>query len=100
MLHGIQVSKIVVRFNKLLVPYALVGMSVPKEETGLYMGILNTAQVVAQLTTNFIGTSAMSYSKFPGMGLVVGGAFAFVGCFLVFILKVKRPEDEDEIYIK
>ena len=79
-----------------LVAYALIGMNVSKEDTGLYMGILNTMQVVAQLLTSFIATIIMSKSHSTGLGLVLGGGLSFITGFLVFILQVEKSTSHDE----
>jgi len=79
------------------IPYALLGMTVSKEDTGLYMGILNSAQVVAQMVASFSITTMMSAFNSAAAGMVVGAIFGFIGCFLIFILKVnENPVIVDE----
>jgi len=65
-------------------------MTVSKEDTGLYMGILNSAQVVAQMVASFSITTMMSAFNSAAAGMVVGAIFGFIGCFMIFILKVNE----------
>jgi solute carrier family 45 protein 1/2/4 len=81
------------------IPYALIGMSVSKEDTGLYMGILNSAQVIAQLITNFILGVVVSYFKTEVSAMVVGSVFAFIGCFAILFLKVKEQNEVKEVLL-
>lgn len=76
-------------------PYALIGMVVSKEETGLYIGLINTMSVIAQLGTNFIATSVMTKFHSTALGMTVGGVLSFIAAALVWTLKVKKSDSEE-----
>jgi len=80
------------------IPYALVGMMVSKEESGLYIGILNIVQVSAQLLMNFFSGLLMTHYNSVGLGItVVGGSTAFIGIFLIFLMII--PKEHSTVVI-
>ena len=66
-------------------------MSISKEDSGLYMGVINTFQVTAQLLANFLASTAISLSRGNvAYGIAVGGVFAFVGIFFVWTMRMPQ----------
>jgi hypothetical protein len=48
------------------------------------------------MITNFLVTTASSHLHSSAAGMAVGGVFAFLGCFVIPLLRVQvRPKDED-----
>jgi solute carrier family 45 protein 1/2/4 len=82
------------------IPYGLVTSCSNKDDAGLYMGVLNSASVVAQtVTTSIAGAIVNHQHQDVKWGIAFGGFLAFVGGLLVWILPspatvVDREEKE------
>eukprot|EP01094_Clydonella_sp_ATCC50884_P000635 TRINITY_DN10481_c0_g1_i2.p1 TRINITY_DN10481_c0_g1~~TRINITY_DN10481_c0_g1_i2.p1 ORF type:complete len:419 (+),score=79.19 TRINITY_DN10481_c0_g1_i2:199-1455(+) len=77
-------------------PYALLGETVNKTESGLYMGVMNTVQVMGQLVANFIASTFMYLLSTTTAGIAVGGVFAAIGAVAVWILILPEKSSEAE----
>ncbi|KAH0785302.1 major facilitator superfamily transporter [Histomonas meleagridis] len=78
------------------VPFAVVGMIIPLEQMGTYMGVLNCFAVLGQQCSSFLlgsGVGALSNKKGPIIGS--GSAFAIVAAVLCYWIIV--PQENNEI---
>lgn len=78
------------------VPFSVVGLIVPQEQMGIYMGVLNSFAVVGQQCANFAlgsGVGAISSRKAPIIGS--GAFFAFIAAVMCIWIIV--PEQDQEI---
>eukprot|EP01114_Cavostelium_apophysatum_P003449 TRINITY_DN1333_c0_g1_i4.p1 TRINITY_DN1333_c0_g1~~TRINITY_DN1333_c0_g1_i4.p1 ORF type:complete len:460 (+),score=51.81 TRINITY_DN1333_c0_g1_i4:178-1380(+) len=74
------------------IPYAIVGTA-GKDDAGLYMGVLNSASVVAQTITGFMCTGILTVGKQNvGLAIAFGGALSLLACLCVFL--IKAPENK------
>jgi len=76
-----------------MLPFAIVGILVPDEDMGLWVGILNVVQVAAQLLLSFLAgyvMEAFSDKGFGkvGIGIAFGGLWALVGLPVILLLRV------------
>ena len=60
-----------------VIPYSLVGELTSREDTGRYCGLLNTTQVSAQITANFLASIAIQ---------VTGSVTYGIGMFSQFLI--------------
>jgi len=76
------------------IPYAILGRCLPKENMGLYMGLLNIAicipQIIASLTLSYVVHSVFHYHAMPVIELA-GLFFLFAAIFSFFIHDQKDP---------
>ena len=78
------------------VPFSVVGLIVPQEQMGIYMGVLNSFAVVGQQCANFAlgsGVGAISHRKAPIIGS--GAVFAFIAALMCMWIIV--PEQDQEV---
>jgi len=70
------------------VPFALVANSA-KNDAGLYMGVLNSASVVAQTVTNLAAGAVVGWKgEDVSWGIAFGACLSVIACVLVFFVKV------------
>jgi len=73
------------------VPFALTAILSPREETGVYMGILNIFVVIPQLIMAGLGPLIIHLAPKQNVAfpMMCGAIAAFISCFLVWIVRVK-----------
>ena len=78
------------------IPFAIIGMSVPFEQMGVYMGVLNTYAVVGQQLSNFLLFSGLSFF-IPSKSILIasGSIFALISAFLC--KKIEIPSNSISI---
>jgi solute carrier family 45 protein 1/2/4 len=77
------------------IPFALTANVAPKDEKGIYMGILNIFVVVPQLIMSGLGTLiSYIFNGNVAATLATGSISAFISCFFIFLLIV--PENQHE----
>ncbi|KAK8846160.1 hypothetical protein M9Y10_020165 [Tritrichomonas musculus] len=80
------------------IPFAVVGLNVPVETMGVYMGVLNCFLVVGQQTTNFIltsGVGTISNKYFDGKRApIIGCASLFALAAAILCKFIIVPEGE------
>jgi len=78
------------------VPYAVLGLTVPKEKMGIFMGALNSCCVVGQQLSNFICISGIGSIKSlngkKGPCIASGSVFAVIATIMCYFIIV--PSDE------
>jgi len=76
------------------IPFGLVTSSANKQDAGLYMGVLNSASVVAQTVTNTAAGQIVAWrDENVSWGIGFGGLLAFLGALLIFTLPNPRIEE-------
>lgn len=55
-------------------------------DAGISIGLLNSAQVIAQMVANFCCSIVMALTGSVSWGIAVGGEFALVACVVVWTL--------------
>eukprot|EP01119_Soliformovum_irregulare_P008412 TRINITY_DN2152_c0_g1_i1.p1 TRINITY_DN2152_c0_g1~~TRINITY_DN2152_c0_g1_i1.p1 ORF type:complete len:490 (-),score=136.14 TRINITY_DN2152_c0_g1_i1:16-1452(-) len=80
------------------IPFGLVTSTADKEDAGLYMGVLNSASVVAQTVTNIIAGQIVGWQHQNTVwGIAFGGIIAFLGSMLVWTMPTPKAQiSEDE----
>jgi hypothetical protein len=74
------------------VPFALVTNMVATADAGMYMGVLNSAGVVAQTVTNSLASPILSWKdQNVAWAIAFGGILAGVGKSLSLPLRLNRP---------
>jgi len=74
------------------VPFALVS-DYAKDDAGLYMGVLNSAAVVAQMVSeNAAGGMVAWKNEDVSYGIAVGAIFSILACVMVFFISVPSPK--------
>jgi len=77
------------------IPFGLVTSCANKQDAGLYMGVLNSASVVAQTVTNTIAGQIVGVKdQNVAWGIAFGGILALLGAALVWTLPSPRIEKE------
>jgi len=81
------------------VPFALVASVASKDDAGLYMGVLNSAAVVAQTVTNSIAGLIISREdENVAWAIAFGGCISLIACVLVFILpNITKTKEEEPL---
>eukprot|EP01088_Endostelium_zonatum_P000893 TRINITY_DN11158_c0_g1_i1.p2 TRINITY_DN11158_c0_g1~~TRINITY_DN11158_c0_g1_i1.p2 ORF type:complete len:266 (+),score=37.55 TRINITY_DN11158_c0_g1_i1:853-1650(+) len=81
------------------IPYAMLGDEVTDlyedgvgQDMGLYMGVINTVQTVAQLIVNFAVGALIEKVKTDVAGMEFGAVCAFIGLIFIVILSVPQQE--------
>lgn len=70
-----------------VIPYSLIGQLVPKQQSGAMFGIMSAVQVIAQMSSNFIASFAMSAYGSVTIGFALGGLFSLLAAlFSMFII--------------
>lgn len=76
------------------IPYALFADLTAGKDAGMYMGVLNSASVVAQTVTNSLASPIITWQdQNVKYGIAFGGIFAGVAALLVWFLPVKQAEE-------
>eukprot|EP01100_Stratorugosa_tubuloviscum_P009519 TRINITY_DN3992_c1_g1_i1.p1 TRINITY_DN3992_c1_g1~~TRINITY_DN3992_c1_g1_i1.p1 ORF type:complete len:460 (-),score=220.95 TRINITY_DN3992_c1_g1_i1:171-1550(-) len=76
------------------IPFALTTETVGGENSGLYMGVLNAASVVAQTVINLIsGTIVKAADENVAWGIAFGAPFAFIGALCIWLLKEPKGKE-------
>jgi len=80
------------------VPFALVTNMVDVADVGMYMGVLNSASVVAQTATNSLASPILSWKdQNVAWAIAFGGIFAGVASLLVWIIPtIDKKQLEEE----
>lgn len=80
------------------IPFAVVGLNVPKETMGIYMGVLNCFLVAGQQLTNFIltsGVGTISNKYFDGKKAPIIGCASFFAVAAAILCKfIIVPKDD------
>jgi len=75
------------------IPFALIASDDSKEDAGLYMGVLNSASVVAQTITNLIsGAIVLWKNEDVAWGIAFGGILSVIACLCVFLIRPPSTE--------
>jgi len=83
------------------VPFALVASVASKDDAGLYMGVLNSAAVVAQTVTNLIAGLIISREdENVAWAIAFGGCISLIACVLVFVLpNITKTKEEEPLLL-
>lgn len=73
-----------------VLPFSMVGqLDSTKDKSGLMIAILNSAQVIAQLVSNFVSSGTATLTDNDAAGIATGSGWALIAFFVtVFYLKV------------
>jgi len=77
------------------IPFALMTNMVPSADVGMYMGVLNSASVVAQTVTNSLASPIVSWQdENVAWGIAWGGLWAGAGALLIWALPTGKKYQE------
>lgn len=77
------------------IPFTLIGLAVPEEQVGVYVGVLNVVQVLSQIVMGAVAGAIMSAALPWGLGSVVtgisfAGMLTILGIPLIFLLIIPQ----------
>lgn len=76
------------------VPYAVVGMIIPQEQMGVYMGVLNSFVVVGQQISNFAIGTGVGAVVGDKKGYIIGSGSVFAVAAALFCYFIIVPEQD------
>eukprot|EP01095_Lingulamoeba_sp_RSL-Kostka_P004012 TRINITY_DN15114_c0_g1_i1.p1 TRINITY_DN15114_c0_g1~~TRINITY_DN15114_c0_g1_i1.p1 ORF type:complete len:501 (-),score=156.62 TRINITY_DN15114_c0_g1_i1:137-1639(-) len=80
-----------------VIPYSLLGELISKKECGVYFGLFNAVQVIAQMAANLSASTAMAIFGSTTAGMFVGGIWGFIGIIpIIFLILPKRAQSAEE----
>jgi len=79
------------------IPFAVVANAAGKKDAGLYMGVLNSASVVAQTVTNLIAGTIVGWKdQNVAWGIAFGGCISVLACFATFFIHAEEEKKIEE----
>jgi solute carrier family 45, member 1/2/4 len=81
------------------IPFTLIGLAVPEEQVGVYVGVLNVVQVLSQIIMGAVAGAIMTAAAPWGLGSVApgisfAGMLTILGLPLIFLLIIPLSQAE------